>query len=68
MPSTTCRSVIRVSLLEVGSHCARLQEMFDTAGDNHDIQSADGDLEMMQISSGHMETADDRMEEVGCYD
>ena len=56
-----------VSRIRSLTDCAELQREFDIAADNHDIQSAQGDLTMMQVSSEYMEIAYDRAESLGCY-
>ena len=49
------------------TNCAKLQEKFDIAADNHDREVQQGDLEMMKITTSYMDAADNRMSEVGCY-
>ncbi len=45
--------------------CGELQEAFDTAGDNFD--RARKGTPQSAWSLAYMDTADDRMEEIGCY-
>lgn len=53
--------------IEGETDCVRLQREFDVAYENHEIQSEEGDLKMMRISTSYMEAADERMRNIGCY-
>jgi uncharacterized membrane protein len=57
-----------VSRLRSLTDCAELQREFDIAAENHDIQSNQGNLTLMKVSSEYMEIAHDRAESLGCYD
>jgi hypothetical protein len=54
--------------IESLTDCRELQREFDVADENHGIQSDEGDLTMMRISTSYMKAADERMRALGCYD
>jgi len=57
-------TLLRIEML---TSCEALQIEFDTAEENHDIQLAEGDVEMAELSTSYMEAADARMQQIGCY-
>jgi hypothetical protein len=64
-PLPTSAAVI--SRIRSLTDCDELQREFDTAAENHDIQSDRGNLTLMRVSSAYMSVADDRMDTIGCY-
>lgn len=51
--------------IEAMTDCAELQREFDTAADNFD--RVEPGTEQADASLAYMQTADDRMREVGCF-
>jgi hypothetical protein len=56
-----------IDRIEATSDCNALQREFDTASRNHDIQSENGNLELMKLTTRYMVAADRRMQKLGCY-